>query len=395
MALVPEPVTAGVVYCDLKSYLRGNLTTMEENLSKMVEINSYFRNIEGVNSLGRWVSNQLSPLGFQRQVVPRAEYGNNIYFTNHGNDKNDLLIVGNLDNQFHYKDFTPFYEERGRIYGTGVSVGKGGLAVLIGALRSLRYTRSLKKIRCGILLITDESAGGGSSKSLIEDVARKSCAVIGLHGAGLAGELVASFSGILRYNVEINYIQGKNRVKLNVDRIDPVAFVTEKIGSLKKLNDKEKGIHVIVTSLQTKVGGDLPPDYASLSFLIHYPLLALRDELDKKVYRLFEVPSKRPVKVHITKGPQKYPLLESDHDIKFFEEVEKIAKKIEVRVNKTHSEISSSLSYVPQEIPTLEGFGPVTGSVGTQNEFVIRDSLIDRAVLLANVISKSREEYFL
>ena len=60
----------------LRSYLRGNIGTMEEYLSNMVDINSFVENIEGVNSLGRWISNKLGQIGFNRHVYSRAEFGN-------------------------------------------------------------------------------------------------------------------------------------------------------------------------------------------------------------------------------------------------------------------------------------------------------------------------------
>jgi D-alanine-D-alanine ligase len=376
----------------LRSYLRGNVATMEEDLAKMVEINSYVRNIEGVNSFGRWISNKLSELGFQRLVIPRAELGNNLYLTNHLNDTNDVLLVGNLDNPIHFQDFSSFMEERGRIYGTGVSRGKGGLAVMLGALKALRFTRSLKKVRCGIVLITDESLGGGSSRQLIEDISNKSKYVFGLRGAGLAGELITSCSGSLRFNIEISYYPGKTRSKIDTKQIDPVSFVAEKVLALQKVGMKED-VSVIVTSIQTKMGEDMPPDHASLGVLIRYSNPRQRDDLEKQIYDIFKVESNRPIKVHITKGPPKQPLLESESDSHLYDLIENLAKKLEVRVKKAHSEISSSLSYVPNEIAALDGFGPVTGGFGTSNEYVVRDSLIDRAVLLAYVIFKTSKNF--
>lgn len=82
-----------------------------------------------------------------------------LYFTNHTQETNDVLILGNLDNPVDYEDYMSFSEERGRIYGTGVSRGKGGIAVLLGALKALRFTRTLKRVKIGVLFITDDSKG--------------------------------------------------------------------------------------------------------------------------------------------------------------------------------------------------------------------------------------------
>ena len=76
-----------------------------------------------------------------------------------------------------------------------------------------------------------------------------------------------------------------------------------------------------------------------------------------------------------------------------FEKIEQLAKIVEVRTKKAHGDIGTSLSHVPDEIPSLDGFGPVTGNSGSKNEYVVRDSLIDRAVLLALTIHKASTNF--
>ena len=100
----------------LPQFLRSNIGTMTDYLEKMVDINSFVENIDGVNLLGRWISSQLSGFGFDRQVFSMSEVGNMLYFTNHVQESNDVLIVGNLDNSVDYEDFVAFSEERGRIF---------------------------------------------------------------------------------------------------------------------------------------------------------------------------------------------------------------------------------------------------------------------------------------
>ena len=377
----------------LRSFLRGNLTTMTDQLSKMVEINSYVQNIEGVNSLGRWVSSQLSAMGFNRQVHSRAELGNILYLSNHMDDHNDILLVGNLDNSVDYEDYSPFSEERGRIYGTGVSRGKGGLAVLFGALRALRYTRTLRKIKCGILLITDDSKGGRSSKPILEELSSKSNYVVGLGGAGLSGEIFSSCYGSLNFEIEINRLQTKMASRSLTENDDPILFAAQKISALKRLNSETDGSYVNFTGIETKSAEALPAYHATLSFLIRYKLVKKNRELEEQVNKIFETKSSSNIKIHIGKGHQRKPFLENDASLKFFDHIEEIAKAVEVRVKKSDAGISSVLAYTSSGIPSLDGFGPVTGGYGTKNEYVVRDSLIDRSVLLSYLIFKASKNF--
>ncbi|QPJ60581.1 MAG: M20/M25/M40 family metallo-hydrolase [Candidatus Nitronauta litoralis] len=377
----------------LRSHLRGNLRTMEDDLEKMVDINSYVQNIEGVNSLGRWVSNKLGTLGFQRHVYSRAEYGNILYLTNHMEETNDILLICNLDNPVDYEDFNAFYEEKGRLHGTGVARGKGGLAVMLGALKALRYTRSLKRVRCGILLITDESLGERSSKPVIEEVSGKSNFVVGLNGAGLSGEIMTSCSGTMRFEIEINRVQNKQGLKASSEVSDPILFVSQKLTALRKLNSEEEGIFITITGLQTKGMEDQPAYHAALSFLARYRTVDQRKKLEERIRGIFETKSQSNIKVYVTKGPQRKPFVETERSLAFFEKVEKIAKTLEVRVKKAENAMVSCMENSAHGVPALDGFGPVTGGYGSNNEYVVRDSLIDRAVLLAYLIYRSSKNF--
>jgi len=291
---------------------------MEGFLAQMVEINSYARNLDGVNSLGKWVSNHLSRMGFQREVYPKAEFGNVLYFTNHSGEQNDILLIGQLDNPIPNQDYVAYQEERGKLYGSGVYYGKGGLAILLGALQALRYTRSLKKVKCGILLITDETAGGRSSKTLIDDLSRKSNCVVGLQGAGLSGEVTTSFSGVMKYNVEIKWAPGKLS-KAKAEQMDLISFITQKVSALRKMSIKDDAVQVAITSINTQGLDESTPDFANVPFRIRFRSPGLSQQLKDQVYKTFEVPATHPIKVNITRSLLRLPLMESEATRGFFD----------------------------------------------------------------------------
>ncbi len=377
----------------LRSYLRGNLITMEDNLEKMVDINSFYENIEGVNSLGRWVSNKLSTMGFNRQVYSRAELGNILYFSNHMDEKNDILLVGNLDNPSDFEDYTPFSEERGRLYGTGVSRGKGGLAVLLGALQALRHTRTLKKLKVGILFITDDSRGGRSSKPILEEISKKSRYIAGLSGAGLSGEVMISCFGSMKFDIEINKRHTRSTIKSISEGEDLLLFISQKMHQLKKMNSASEGAFLTLTGVESKGIENQPAYHVALSFVIRYQNPDQRSILEERINKLFEAKSTENIKIHITKGPQRPPFLSNEQTVKFFGELERIAKLVEVRIKEHENPTSTPLSYVSDGVPAIDGFGPVTGGTGTKNEFIVRDSLIDRSVLLAYLIYKTSKNF--
>ena len=379
----------------LRSFLRGNLVTMENYLEKMVDINSFVENTEGVDSLGRWVSNKLSGMGFHRPVYSRAELGNILYLTNHPDDYNDILLVGNLDNPVDFEDYVPYSEERGKLYGTGVSRGKGGLAVMLSALQALRYTRTLKRIKCAILLITDDSKSGRSSKTILEEVSAKSNYIIGLNGAGLSGEVVTSCWGSMQFEIEFYKKQNRSNIKPVPEKEDLLLLSCQKINQLKKLNSESGKSFITLTGLETKGDKDQSVYHAALSFIIHYQNPENRKKLEEQVTKLFEVKSTENIKVHVTHGPQRQPFQPSEKTEMFYQQLERISKLVEVRVKNYQSGSTTLLTYVAPGVAAIDGLGPVTGNIGSPDEYVLRDSLIDRSVLLAYLIYQTSKNFAL
>ena len=50
--------------------------------------------------------------------------------------------------------------------------------------------------------------------------------------------------------------------------------------------------------------------------------------------------------------------------------------------------MSSDISNVPAELPALDGFGPKGDKYRSPQEYIIHDSIVERAALLASVIYK-------
>lgn len=379
----------------LRSYLRGHLVTIEDYLEKMVDINSFVENTEGVDSLGRWISNKLSGMGFQRQVYSRAELGNILYLTNHQEDHNDILLVGNLDNPVDFEDYVPFSEDRGKLYGTGVSHGKGGLAVLLSALQALRYTRTIKRIKCAILLITDDSKSGRSSKAILEEASAKSNYIVGLNGAGLSGEVITSCWGSMQFEIEFYRKQNKTSLNPVPEREDLLLFSCQKINQLKKLNSESDKTFITLAGLETKGDKGQSAYHATLSFIIHYQNPENRKKLEEQIHKLFEVKSTDNIRVHVTTGSQRRPFQSSEKTEMFYQELERISKLVEVRARKYESGSTTLLTYVTPGVAAIDGLGPVTGNIGARDEYVLRDSLIDRSVLLAYLIYKTSKNFAL
>lgn len=372
----------------LRSYLRSNLTTMEDILRKTVEINTYVHNTEGVDKLGSFVSGFLSRLGFQRQVFPQVEVGNIIYLTNHLEEKNDILLLCHLDNKYNYQDYVSFHQERGRFFGSGIAESKGGLVIIIAALQALRFARRLKLVKCGILLTTDDSLGGLFSKKIIEDSARHSKYVVGLKYSDYDGGIVTSCFGRANYKIELTNLKiGKESKASN-----PILEICKKITAIQKLSSEEAGVVVTPVSLEARTLTGMVSDYASVMFDIQFREKEQGEAILKEIRQTVKKNISERLQVRTKKGVYRPPVQQTEESKRFYEIVQTIANRLEVRVAQVNRVSSSDICYVPEGIPVLEGFGPTGGNNSAINEHIVSDSLIDRAVLLAMVIDKTARE---
>ncbi len=363
----------------IRSYLRGHSTTMEAYLEKLVRLNTYVYNPNGVNQAGDWLSSKLTQFGFHRKVYPQVEVGNILYFANHKRKMNDILILAHFDNIYDYADYLPFRSERGRIYGSGVAQSKGGIAVFLGALHALRFTRQLKKIRVGILLTSDDCLNGRISHKIVTNQLNKSKFAIELKSGGKVGGVVSSCDGTVNYQIVYSELDSQNSGK----RIDLAKFVSGKIRSWYKLTNKEEGVSIIVQDLGIKQNPGVKTPIAQLNLVLYYKKQYQYEPLHEQIKVIAEKNTKNGLIVNLSQLSKRPPLHSTERNLQFFDEVKNLSLELETRIQTFHRSSSSDIGFSPNETPSMGGFGPAGGNYPSEMEYIVAESLIDRAALLA------------
>ena len=86
----------------LKEFLSQKLPEGLKLLQRMVEINSYTFNREGVNQLARFTAEAFESLGFEAEFVEAREraYGTHLVLTRRGKGQKNIAMVSHLDTGF-------------------------------------------------------------------------------------------------------------------------------------------------------------------------------------------------------------------------------------------------------------------------------------------------------
>jgi glutamate carboxypeptidase len=134
-------------------------------LETMVNQNSGTLNFAGVEAVGRMARAELEPLGFEVRWVPMAAAGRagHIVAVHKGNGRGrKMLLIGHLDTVF--EPDSPFQKyvlkDADTAEGPGVGDDKGGVAVMIAALRAMHQAGTLKDADIEIVLTGDEEDAG-------------------------------------------------------------------------------------------------------------------------------------------------------------------------------------------------------------------------------------------
>ena len=369
----------------MRSFLKARQQQSEKFLKKIVDLNTYVRNVEGVNKCSELMSSELSHLGFSHEVYPQLEVGNIIYSTNSFNQLVDYLILVPIDNSTQLSDHENFNEEEQYLEGTGIWGSKGGISIVLSALQTLRFTRNLKKVKIGILLTTDSSIDGKYSKSIIQQKADLAKRIIAVSGSSKSGGIVLSRSGSALYRLESKLVNKNSPENVSLTAMSfnkMLAAVTD----ISK-NDSENVIAPYDIVFKSNIFKEYA--YGSAGISVRYNAKEILEKIEQKIKKII-LPQKRSKIFQLQfEGGLKRPAMElTPENEEFYLEIQTIAKKIDVRISKEHRWSSSDLCHISSKQPKIDGLGPVGEYLPSDNERIFRHSLIERSLLLSLILNK-------
>ena len=157
---------------DFSTYT-GEMTAM---LVRFAAIESPSTDKSAVDRMGAAVEAELQALGARITHHPQTAAGDHLEarWGEQVQQTAPLLILCHMDTVFELGTLAhfPLRQENGALHGPGVFDMKGGIVVLLYALRHLLATGVLKR-PVTALFTSDEETGSATSRRLIEDLARQ------------------------------------------------------------------------------------------------------------------------------------------------------------------------------------------------------------------------------
>jgi len=160
-------------------------------LETWVNQNSGSLNIEGVTKVGAMLRAELEPLGFTVEWLDMRATGRagHLVARHRGNGRGKrMLLIGHLDTVFEPDSpFQRFVRKGDDAEGPGVADDKGGMAVMIAALRAMRAAGTLKDADITVFLTGDEEDSGNPIETARRD----------LIAAGVWADVALDYEGLV------------------------------------------------------------------------------------------------------------------------------------------------------------------------------------------------------
>lgn len=198
LALSLVPATAVAKLSPAETKMAATVDTIHEPsitlLQQLVDVNSGSMNLPGVEQVGKMMRAELEPLGFKVEWKPMAaaKRAGHIIATHAGAPGTKrLLLIGHLDTVFEQDSPFQKFERKGDSgVGPGAADDKGGMVVMLMALKAMKAAGTLAKANIEIVLTGDEEDSGDPI-----DVARAD-----LVAAGKRADVALDFEGLVIEN---------------------------------------------------------------------------------------------------------------------------------------------------------------------------------------------------
>ncbi len=268
-----------------------------------------------------------------------------------------------------------------RLYGPGVVDMKAGICLVLSVMQVFRDAGIHPRHRLVALFTSDEEVGSKSSRSLIETYASQSdlvlCLEAGMPDNGLktarkgTGEMVITAHGIASH-AGVDHEKGRNAIE----------ELCHHLLAVQKLTDASTGT---TTSVGKVMGGgrtNVVPDYARAVVDLRIP-----DQQEAQRIKTW-AQSIQPVldgaRVEAEVWFDRPPMPRDALMASTFSRAREIAAKLGIDLNEGSTGGGSDANFVAAlGRPVLDGLGAVGGGAHSENEYLLVDSLAQRAALLA------------
>lgn len=373
----------------LREFIDSNEEKMLQLIQTLVNIDSGSYMKQGIDRVGNVLSKEFAKIGFETDVHEQERFGNNLVIRHPEADAPEIVLIAHMDTVFGEGTVAqrPFSKKGDYAYGPGVIDMKASHATALYALKALMESGSDAYKNVELIFNTDEEIGSIGSRELIERTAKTKKYALILEPAQ-NGNLVSERKGGGKYFLTVQGTSAHAGIEPE-NGISAIEELAKKIVKLHALTDWEKGINVNVGLIKggTSVNTIAPTAEAAIDVRIEtWEDGDAVDAAIKEICSYSEVPG---TVLQLT-GNITRPAWNLTDDARalidiIVEEGTKVGLELahEKSGGGSDGNLTGSIG-----IPSIDGLGPCGADAHQESEYLYIPSLIERTLLLANVIER-------
>lgn len=326
-------------------------------------------------------------------TIKTVHHGQHLLVTVRPDSPTQLLFTGHMDTVFpdDHEFQTLRWLNDGTLNGPGVADMKGGISVMLAALRAAEYSGILSGTGYQILINSDEEVGSPSSAKLIAKLAQNKLAALTYEPALPDGTLAGARGGSGNFSIIFSGLSahaGRNPD----DGRNAVLAAADLALRLKRLS--REGLSVNPAKIEGGGPNNVVPDHAILrvNFRPRTPDIVIQTEADLRRI-IADIEREHDVRVHLHGSFGRPPKPIDDEAAKLFGLVKQCGTDLGLSIAwRSSGGVCDGNNIAACGVPVVDTMGVRGGNIHSKDEFLIVESLVERAQLSALTIMRLSEK---
>jgi glutamate carboxypeptidase len=399
-----------LTYQPYLDWINGQHEEMISFVQEWAHINSFSENLDGLNTMSQHLKRAFSALESPIQEMSLNPHqsidaqgeliskplGKALSIRKRPDAPIQIFLGGHMDTVYPLQ--SPFKActriDTNTLRGPGVADMKGGLVIMLTALKALERSPFAKEIGWEVLLNPDEEIGSPGSAPLLEKCATRAQVGLIFEPSLPDGSFVSARKGSANFTLVVrgqpahvgrDFAKGRSAV----------VSLAHFIGEVESLNRPDKGIIVNVGRIHGGEAHNVVPALAIAHFNCRTQTIEQMKQIQIEINSFVnDIQQRDGIKctlhTSITRPPKEFDL----ETQKLFESIKECSDDLGLSCQwRETGGVCDGNILAAGGVPTIDTLGVIGGNIHTPNEFVLLDSLVTRARLTALFLMKiaSRE----
>ena len=376
---------------ELLTYFQSQRDQMVETLTRLVEFETPTKDKALVDKLGHYLEEEFRALAASSVTRYPLDGAGDVLLAkwNESAPGKPIMFLVHIDTVWPEGTLAErpvTIDSDGRLFGPGAIDMKGGITVMLSALRGLQALGQMPNRPIWVLMTTDEEIGSVYSAPIIKELCVQTGLVLVMEPATIDEALKTQRKGIATYRVDIEGLPSHagNAPEKGINAITELA---QQVLQINSFNDLRRGVSVNVTMVEGGSATNVIPAHVTAYVDTRAVTSEQWHETDEQLKSL--LPFVPGAKVAVERINGHTPMERNETMQRQYAQCKRIGEAQGLTMREDSSGGGSDGNTVAGlGVPVLDGLGPQGDGLHALHEHVVLASLPRRSTLIAAMLKE-------